>query len=285
MRILRICFAPEGAGGGGAGGGGAGDGGAGATDFLATLPEDIRGDTSLKDIRDLAGLAKGYVNAQRMVGYDKVAIPGEKATPDEFNAFYTKLGRPEKPEGYKLPEVKADNVFQPPKELVTGFTAKAHELGISQKQAEGLFSWYLGQGNSSIEKLNTDLATTRDAGVAELKKEFGAAFDTKVNIARDAVRSLGDEAFVQFLDTSRLGDHPSMIRVFAKIGEMLKEEGTLKGTGTGSAMSPDEAKARIAEFNSNPDKMKAYTDKSHPNFKAVSEERARLYAYAYPESN
>jgi hypothetical protein len=39
------------------------------------LPEDIRAEPSLANVRDLPGLAKSYVNAQRMIGRDKIVLP------------------------------------------------------------------------------------------------------------------------------------------------------------------------------------------------------------------
>ncbi len=41
--------------------------------FLDSLPEDLRGEPSLRTFTDPASLAKSYVNAQRMIGADKIA--------------------------------------------------------------------------------------------------------------------------------------------------------------------------------------------------------------------
>lgn len=248
----------------------------------------MRNDSAFKDIKSFDGLAKSYVHAQRMVGYDKVAIPGEKATPEEMGAFYNKLGRPEKPEGYGI---KDPDGVQINADLKTGFLAKAHELGLSTKQAQGLFGWYNQFGGDFAKQAETQALASQEAAVKELKSEFGNAFNERMGLATNAVDWVtenvkGAEKFKDFLDASRLGDNPVMVRVFAKIGEMLSEDGQLKGTGTGSAisaMTPDEAKARLSEFNSSPEKMKAYQDSSHPNHKLVKEERARLYGFAYPE--
>ena len=224
-----------------------------------------------------------------MIGYDKVAIPGEKATPEEVNAFYTKLGRPEKPEGYGI---KDPDGVQINAELKTGFLSKAHELGLSAKQAQGLFGWYNEFGGNFAKQAEGQALASQEAAVKELKTEFGNAFNERMGLASQAVdwaveNIKGAEQFKEFLDSSRLGDHPVMVRLFAKIGEMLSEDGQLKGGGSGGgnagAMTPDEAKARLTEFNANVDKMKAYQDSSHPNHKLVKEERARLYGFAYPE--
>lgn len=295
------------AGGGGAGaGGGTGGQGAGAgsapgaaaggapgagagNDFLASIPEDLRNDSAFKDIKDLPSLAKGYVHAQRMIGYDKVAIPGEKATPEELNTFYTKLGRPEKPEAYGIKDPQGVQINA---ELKTGFLGKAHELGLTTKQAQGLFGWYNEFGGSFAKQAEDQALVSQENAVKELKTEFGAAYNERMAQASQAVDWVvenvkGAKDFKDVLDGSRIGDHPVMVRVFAKIGEMLSEDGQLKGAGQGGAgngaMTPDEAQARLAEFNASSEKMKAYQDPAHPNHKLVKEERAKLYTYAYPE--
>ena len=72
------------------------------TNWRDSLSDDIRGDASLENINDINSLAKGYVHAQRMVGADKIALPGKYATEDDWQQVYTKLGRPESPENYEL---------------------------------------------------------------------------------------------------------------------------------------------------------------------------------------
>ena len=72
------------------------------TSWRDSLSDDIKGDASLENINDINSLAKGYVHAQRMVGADKIALPGKYATEDDWQQVYTKLGRPDSPENYEL---------------------------------------------------------------------------------------------------------------------------------------------------------------------------------------
>ena len=52
-----------------------------ARDWKANLPEDIRNDTSLAPIKDIEGLAKSYVNAQKLIGRDKIPMPKDENDP------------------------------------------------------------------------------------------------------------------------------------------------------------------------------------------------------------
>ena len=63
-----------------------------------SLPDDIKGNTSLEKFSDVSTLAKSYINAESMIGKDKMVVPGVNTTEDEWNDIYTKLGRPSTPD-------------------------------------------------------------------------------------------------------------------------------------------------------------------------------------------
>ena len=73
-------------------------------DWRSGLPEDIRNDPSLADIKDVGSMAKSYINGQKLIGKNRIALPGEGATDEEISAFHSQLGRPEKAEGYQFGE-------------------------------------------------------------------------------------------------------------------------------------------------------------------------------------
>ena len=66
-------------------------------DWKSSLPEDLRMDPSIANAPSVESMAKSYVSAQRMVGLDKIAVPTEHSTDEEWTQVYDKLGRPETP--------------------------------------------------------------------------------------------------------------------------------------------------------------------------------------------
>lgn len=94
------------------------------------LPEELQGEESLEFVNDFPGAMKQLVNAQHMIGKDKIAVPGPNATPEELDAFQVALGRPKTMDEYKveLPEGFDNTMFdeQATKEL-------AFKLGFSQE--------------------------------------------------------------------------------------------------------------------------------------------------------
>ena len=59
------------------------------------LTENIRNEKCLDNIKTFGALAQNYVHAQRAMGAKRFAMPSENSTPEEWNEFYTTLGRPE----------------------------------------------------------------------------------------------------------------------------------------------------------------------------------------------
>jgi len=95
------------------------------TDWKANLSDEIRADKSLENIKDIEGLAKSYVHAQKLVGSDKIPVPNKFATDKDWDAVYEKLGRPADAAGYKydLPEdQKIDEAS------LKNFSDQAHKL-------------------------------------------------------------------------------------------------------------------------------------------------------------
>ena len=73
-----------------------------AKSWKETISEEFRNDPNISKFTEIDALAKSYINATRMIGQDKVAVPNENSTDDQWNEVYGKLGRPESPDKYKL---------------------------------------------------------------------------------------------------------------------------------------------------------------------------------------
>jgi hypothetical protein len=67
-----------------------------------SISEEYRADPNIEKFTEIDALAKSYINATKMIGQDKVAIPNNNSTEDQWNEVYAKLGRPESPDKYSL---------------------------------------------------------------------------------------------------------------------------------------------------------------------------------------
>jgi hypothetical protein len=245
-----------------------------------SLPEDLRADRSLEGIRDLRGLASGYVNAQKLIGQKTInAIPGDDATPEQRQSFMRALGVPEKPEDYglkkpeKLPEGMAYN-----DELQKEFAGKAHELGFTAKQAQGLLEWFNGKGVGEFETMQQRMGERRTQAETELKKEWGKAYDGNLELANRVIRDLG---VAEILKAEGLDNSPELAKMFVAIAKRTGEDTNIKAAGSGNMlMSPGDAKQKISGMQN--DRNNPYWQADHPNHQAAVDEMARLFQMAYP---
>ena len=196
----------------------AASGGSG-NDFRNQLPEEIREHPSLQSIKDLPNLALSYVNAQRLIGADKIPIP-KNPTEEDLSNIYNKLGRPEQPNGYKI---QADNVYVTEQDVNT-YQDIAHRLGLNTQQAQGILDYYKSQIQLSTETLSKDQEKLREEVATQLRAEWGGDYEQNVQLANQAVADMvgKDLLDMELKDGTKVGNHPSFIKAFAKFGDFKK---------------------------------------------------------------
>jgi len=243
----------------------------------------LRADPTLADIKDLNGLAKSYVHAQRMIGKDKITIPQEGADPSEWDGFYERLGRPGDG-NYKLDPaglMPADLPFDP--QVLDRFKKVFHAAGLNQKQAEGVFKNYLEYVGEVHSNNTQGVEAQRQEWVNTVKKEFGRAFDERVDLAVRAVETFGGNELVQWLDQTGMGDHPMFVKMFAKIGQQMQEALASPNQSRGWTMTPDTARQEIARAQRDTEFMKAYMTPAATGHAEAVKKMQDLFSFAYPE--
>jgi hypothetical protein len=185
----------------------------GAQDWRASLPEEIRGEESIKNFKDVADLTKGFIETKKLVG-NATKIPKADAKPEEWDAFHAKLGRPESADKYeiKVPEgAKWDDATD----------VKVKELffkaGLPPRQAQALVDGYNAMQTEQLAAYTKSLET----GLAEITKD-----PKNVEIAIATVKEFGPEGFKEFLDNpmmGNLGNHPLLVKFAINAGNQITE--------------------------------------------------------------
>jgi hypothetical protein len=257
-------------------------------EWLKTLPEDLRVDPALKDFKDTASLAKAFRDTKAMVG-TSIRPPGPEASPEQkkefvdkilkadpnliymapdapkeaVDALWTKLGRPGKPEDYKLDGTET------PAEL----RALAAQAGLTQAQFKVLAETTKAQADAQQKAL--------EAGWGALKTEWGMAFQEKVAAVAAVAAKLGVPK--EAIDALGQGKwDPAQVKIWANvakaIGSSPAEIAGQQGGAGSTAITPAEAEARIAEIMQN----KAFFDESNPANKALREKFMEYLKLADP---
>lgn len=238
-----------------------------------TLPEELKGEKVLESIQDIPGLAKSYIHAQKMIGSDKIPVPNKFATDEDWQAVYDKLGRPQEPNAYNF---KLDENSSIDENALKGFKEAAHKNGLLPKQAEGIMKFYDEMTQSYMQDLNSKSEQGRMHAEENLKKEWGPAYENKLNQAGATAKKYlqGEFSNLTLADGTRVGDHPDFVKAFANIANDLGEDSLVQATGP-QYMTPKEIDKQLRELQAN---GSAYWDKNHPNHAAAVQEVQDLLA-------
>jgi len=240
--------------------------------------EDIRENQNITKFNSAEELAKSYINVQHLIGADKIPMP---VTEDDWANTYAKLGRPEEPTGY---EIKAPEGVEVDEARQGKFLELAHSIGLSQKQAEALAEFDFSSTQESMENLNKTFEQSTQEALDGLKKEWGNAYDQNVEIYKRAVGEFADESTMDFLKNTlvgnvALGDHPAIVKLMSSIGKGMMESGKLEGKGAEMALTPAQLQDKQAQLMANP----AYTNRNHPEHKAINRQVQELFKLQFPE--
>ena len=241
------------------------------SEFLQQLPEEIRDHPSLQSINDVGNLGLSFVNAQRLIGADKIPLP-KNPTEDDLSNIYSRLGRPDEPSGYAI---QADGQILTEGDVNT-YTDIAHKLGLSKAQANGILDYYRSSIQQTTEAMSKDSEQQRQQIEQSLKAEWGADYDAKVTQANRAVSDIAGEDLLQMVlqDGTKVGNHPAFIKAFANFADFknsVTKEDTISENSVNYRMSPADAKAKIDTIMN--DRSHAYWDRKNPvaRDKAVKE--------------
>lgn len=237
-----------------------------AKSWKEIISEEYRKNPNIEKFTEIDALAKSYINAVSMIGQDKIAVPNNNSTEDQWNEVYAKLGRPESADKYKL-DFKSESV--PIDETaVKQFAENAHKLGLNNKQAQGILEFYKNNMEQSSKQMQIDMETAQANAEANLRKEWGKSFDENLKKAGALAKAnMNPEILdMQMKDGTRLGDHPEIIKGFANIANLLSEDKFI-GTEQDNVAQSRDYDAEIRSIVN--DRTGPYWNKNHPDHDRV----------------
>jgi len=247
------------------------------------ISEEHATNESLADIKTLDDAIKSYIHGQKLIGKDKVVLPGSDASEEELAAFFNKIGRPADPNEYDLglPEGLPENLASVLDDAKDEFKKSAHKYGLTSKQAAAL--WKSGvEKNLEAYKSSTDAHNNRlQEGHNALKKEWGTAYDERMKLANKVITKFGDDGFRTWLKDTGLGKEPQLIKLAAAIGKGLSEDTISPDEKSSGALTPKEALSKANKIIG--DKNHPYHNKKDPSHKQAIEDVGKLFEAAYPE--
>jgi hypothetical protein len=230
--------------------------------WKTSISEEFRNDPSIEKFTEIDALAKSYINATKMIGQDKLVIPTNNSTEDQWNEVYEKLGRPDSADKYAL-DINSEIVSMD-EGAVKSFAEQSHKLGLNNKQAQGILEFYKNNMEGTAQQSRIDTETAQTQAEQQLRQEWGRDFEGKVKQAGALAKAnINPEVLdMQLQDGTRIGDHPEIIKGFAKIAGMMSEDKILSSENENTDTSKD-IESEISAISN--DKNGPYWNKNHPD--------------------
>jgi hypothetical protein len=227
-----------------------------------SISEEYRADPSIEKFTEIDALAKSYINATKMIGQDKIVIPTKNSSQEAWDEAYAKLGRPESADKYAL-DVKSD-VVPFDDTAIKSFAEQSHKLGLNNKQAQGILEFYKNNMEGSAQQAKIDTETAQSQAEQQLRQEWGRDFEGKVKQAGALAKAnINPEVLDMTLSNgTRLGDHPEIIKGFAKIANMMSED-KIVATESENVNTVADIESEISTITNDTDGP--YWNKQHPD--------------------
>lgn len=151
-------------------------------------------------------------------------------------------------------ELKFPDGFKADEALVGKLKPLFKELGFDSAKAQKLVDAYAGHqaelakgSEKDAEKAFTDLKAGFLKDLKADKDIGGSKFDASVAAAKKALTKYGTPELQKLLDDTGMGNHPEVVRAFAKVGAAMAEDSVGGARGSG-APEPDKNEALWALY-------------------------------------
>ena len=228
-----------------------------------------------------AELLRQYRDLEAMVGPDQVRMPGDSSSPEEVEAFWSRLGRPSTPEGYTFSPGETATGYDTA--LSNWFREAAHAVHMPADMAQALHDRFREQATTARAQQWQSAEHERQHCESQLRRDWGRSYDARLEDARRAVERLGGDTLKQVFNDSGLGDNPTLVRAFADMGRLLSANSIGEHEAAPAApASATQAQREIMRLRSDGAFMAAYGDRTHPSHDVAQQQMDELYAQAYP---
>lgn len=164
-----------------------------------------------------------------------VRVPSDDASSEDWDSFFTSVGRPADPDGYGI---------QGDDDLMKDFRSIAHSSGLSTRQAKGLLAWYQESTKQQSEAFNQRQKESYQEVQKQLKDEWGNDYDKNLKFIERFGKKYGGPEVKAALQNPLIGNNPVLIRLFAKAGKDLVGETLVEGSPANP--KADDAPAHLA---------------------------------------
>ena len=172
-----------------------------------------------------------YIKELNSFAGKKGDIPKKDASEEEWNKFYSKLGRPESPEAYDFDvnedfkEAVGEEAMPYFEQAVKGFKEQAYKLGANTDQAEEMLDWYLSMMVDSTTAQKETLEEEAKQKDIELRKAWGDQYDGMERGIEALLRSNGmEDEHIEWAKKSGILKEPTLAITLGNIASRFEDD-------------------------------------------------------------
>lgn len=228
--------------------------------WIDSLSPEYRGLVESKGFKEPSDLIKSYENLEKLKGVpDKylLRLPEKEDDKEGWNTLFSKMGRPEKPDEYKIEVPEGMQVDEGTQKWVK---ETFHGLGLTKSQGENFIKAWNALGMAK-QKEQLEVQTHAQANAEkELKTKWGMAYEKNMQIAKNAAGQFGVSGELYSALTSVLGA-PKTMEFFHHLGEAVGEANFIgKDNSRKDLKSPEAAQYEIDELKRDEEFIKKFTN-------------------------
>jgi hypothetical protein len=208
---------------------------------------------------------KSYREAE-VLASSQIKLPTDESSPEEKSAFYTKIGRPDTPEGYEITDIP-ENVGMDD-ETLNQLRHDAFEAGVPKVAFETVLKNYLN-------RLSEQVVQSRVDGEKVLKEEvWKGDYDKNLEIAKRYVSEHCSDEFKQYLEDTGQGNNPIFAKHFYEQGKKTLRDTLIKGSQKDGSENEPEWKPA---YPNSPDMYKNGDDEESKKARAYFTAKGHVY--------
>ena len=201
--------------------------GGGDAKWYDSLPEDLKGNETLKGFDGVESLAKAHLAASgEIAGLKKQIEDGKPVIPD-------------KPEGYGL----SDKVEGFPEFLTKEASAQVSRIalaaGLTKEQASKAYEALLKEEEAILKADSDALEQLAKATKEEFQKAYGDKYEEVIGTTKQRLSQIADKAgvggetFSKFLNETGLGENPTFVKFAIGLSKLISPDVFERNDGLG----------------------------------------------------
>lgn len=213
------------------------------------------------------------LTAQASQSPSLVQIPKDDASDQEWQTFFTNIGRPQTFDEYHIAPSQESFYDQ---SLLQFFKQAAHKAGLTPKQASILHDEMVGALRQKMNVYRQSTDQQKANIIQQLKSKWGPDYNKNIYDAQKGAKYFGlPEQIMQLLESQMGGEH--VLEGLKRIGSLISEDTTLMEVYPNpNSISASDAKQKRAALTRDENFLKELFDKMHPNHQAAVDELDKL---------